>query len=209
MKIYVASSWKNNNHQPEVVIKLREAGHEVYDFRNPPSGAAFMWDKIDSAWESWSLEEYLRNLKHPLAEAGFESDFDAMQWADAFILVMPSGNSAHLEAGWAIGAGKPTAIYLPEQTQADLMYKLADEIHLTVPEICAWLDKLQQRRLTMPKMEPENVKKIEDAVEQYVLAVEASPLTDESKKTYIEHPRNFVRWLKGEFEPGGSVQVRR
>ena len=33
-KIYVASSWRNE-YYPEVVEKLREAGHEVYDFRNP------------------------------------------------------------------------------------------------------------------------------------------------------------------------------
>jgi hypothetical protein len=31
-KIYVASSWRNE-YYPEVVEKLREAGHEVYDFR--------------------------------------------------------------------------------------------------------------------------------------------------------------------------------
>jgi len=32
-KIYVASSWRNE-YYPEVVAKLREAGHEVYDFHN-------------------------------------------------------------------------------------------------------------------------------------------------------------------------------
>ena len=36
-KIYVASSWRNEYYH-EVVEKLREAGHEMYDFRNPPSG---------------------------------------------------------------------------------------------------------------------------------------------------------------------------
>ena len=42
-KIYVASSWRNEFY-PEVVEKLREAGHEVYDFRNPPSGdPGFKW----------------------------------------------------------------------------------------------------------------------------------------------------------------------
>ena len=33
-RIYVASSWRNV-YYPEVVTRLREAGHEVYDFRNP------------------------------------------------------------------------------------------------------------------------------------------------------------------------------
>ena len=31
-KIYVASSWRNTFY-PEVVARLREAGHDVYDFR--------------------------------------------------------------------------------------------------------------------------------------------------------------------------------
>ena len=37
LSIYVASSWRNK-YISEVVNKLREAGHDVYDFRNPPSG---------------------------------------------------------------------------------------------------------------------------------------------------------------------------
>jgi hypothetical protein len=45
-KIYVASSWRNE-YYPEVVAKLREAGHDVYDFRNPPSGApGFKWNCV-------------------------------------------------------------------------------------------------------------------------------------------------------------------
>ena len=35
-QIYVASS-RRNEYYPEVVTKLREAGHKVYDFRNLPS----------------------------------------------------------------------------------------------------------------------------------------------------------------------------
>ncbi|WP_288286697.1 hypothetical protein [uncultured Prevotella sp.] len=45
-KIYVASSWRNE-YYPEVVEKLREAGREVYDFRNPPSGdPGFKWGNV-------------------------------------------------------------------------------------------------------------------------------------------------------------------
>ena len=35
-KIYVASSWRNK-YYANVVDRLRAAGHEVYDFRHPPS----------------------------------------------------------------------------------------------------------------------------------------------------------------------------
>ena len=37
MHIYVASSGRNT-YYPEVVQALRDAGHEVYDFRYPPTG---------------------------------------------------------------------------------------------------------------------------------------------------------------------------
>ena len=36
-RIYVASSWMNPYYE-QVVKRLREEGHEVYDFRNPPHG---------------------------------------------------------------------------------------------------------------------------------------------------------------------------
>jgi hypothetical protein len=36
VKIYVASSWRNAE-QPEIVGLLRDLGHEVYDFKNPPN----------------------------------------------------------------------------------------------------------------------------------------------------------------------------
>lgn len=54
----------------------------------------------------WSTDQYRAALEHPIAQAGFKSDFDAMQWADVCVLVLPCGRSAHSEAGWMKGAGK-------------------------------------------------------------------------------------------------------
>jgi hypothetical protein len=105
-RIYVASSWRNP-FQQEVVAWLREVGHEVYDFRNPrPGDDGFHWSDIDPAWQSWSPLQYRKALKHPIAAAGFESDFSAMRRADICVLVLPCGRSAHLEAGWMAGSGR-------------------------------------------------------------------------------------------------------
>jgi hypothetical protein len=124
MKIYVASSWRNKT-QPEVVWKLRDVGHEVYDFRAPkPGDNGFHWSEIDPFWHDWKPIAFKEALSHPVAEAGFKSDFDAMQWAEACVLVMPCGRSAHLEAGWFVGAGKPCLILLSDG-EPELMYKLA------------------------------------------------------------------------------------
>jgi nucleoside 2-deoxyribosyltransferase len=122
MKIYVASSWRNERQQ-EVVKQLRDAGHEVYDFKNPPGGTGFSWSDVDPDWQTWNNEQYLQALDHPISERGFKSDFDAMQEADACVMVMPCGRSAHVEAGWMQGAGKPTAILITE-AEPELMYKM-------------------------------------------------------------------------------------
>ena len=62
-RIYVASSWRNQ-YYPAVVTRLREAGHEVYDFRNPPhGGTGFHWTDIDANAPSWTFAEYAEGLR--------------------------------------------------------------------------------------------------------------------------------------------------
>lgn len=137
VKIYVASSWRNQQ-QPTIVEHLRLVGHEVYDFRHPPAGdhLGFSWSDVDPEWTSWTPEQYVEALGHPIASAGFDSDFSAMAWADACVLVLPCGRSAHLEAGWFAGQGKPVLILLDAgefghdagHHVTELMYKMANLI---------------------------------------------------------------------------------
>jgi nucleoside 2-deoxyribosyltransferase len=139
MRIYVASSWRNER-QPKVVEILRMQGHEVYDFRNPaPGNGGFHWSEIDPNWQQWTPQEYLAALEHPIACAGYKLDMDALESADACVLVMPCGRSAHLEAGYAIGAGKPTAILVTDG-EPELMYKMAR----TFPNIWDIVDWLRE-----------------------------------------------------------------
>jgi hypothetical protein len=144
VRLYVASSWRNCL-QPSLVGDLRAQGHEVYDFRHPPDGdhLGFSWSDVDPAWAAWTAEEYRAALDHPIAVAGFESDYGAMAWAEGCILVLPCGRSAHLEAGWFVGAGKPLWILLdPDEFGHDvghhvteLMYRMATGIFTTVDEL--------------------------------------------------------------------------
>ncbi len=46
---------------------------------------------------------------------------------------------------------------------------------------------------------------IETAFKEYFSAVEKSDLSLSSQCTYVDHVRNFLRWLKYEFEPGSRV----
>ncbi len=131
-KIYLASSWRNI-YQPQVLADLRSAGHEVYDFRNPvPGDNGFSWKSIDPEWRDWSPQQLKAALKHPLAIKGHNYDHSAMEWATACVLLLPAGNSAHLEAGWCAGRGKPTAVFAPEIKEADLMYKSFERIQASL-----------------------------------------------------------------------------
>ena len=134
-RVYVASSWRNP-YFPEVVNRLREAGHEVYDFRNPPhGGAGFHWTDIDPNAPAWTYAQYAEGLHHPLAERQFQADIDALTWADTCVLVLPCGRSAHTEAGWMAGAGKRVIAYIPEMVEPELMYKLFDAVAGSLEEL--------------------------------------------------------------------------
>lgn len=139
-KIYVASSWRNAFY-PEVVERLRAAGHEVYDFRNPPHGNGFHWSDVDPMYMDWTVEQYAAGLKDPKSEAQFKNDIQAMEWAEACVLVLPCGRSAHTEAGWFAGRGCKTIAYIPEMQEAELMYKLFDLVTGDLDEV---LSALQQ-----------------------------------------------------------------
>ncbi|HEV2126921.1 MAG TPA: hypothetical protein VGW38_29575, partial [Chloroflexota bacterium] len=133
-RIYVASSWRNQMQQG-VVHTLRAAGHAVYDFKNPPGRAGFQWSAVDPNWQQWTPEEYRSALGHPVSQAGFASDWNAMVWADTGVLVMPCGRSAHIEAGYFVGAGKELHILLAEEQEPELMYLMATSISLNLDEL--------------------------------------------------------------------------
>ena len=141
LKLYVASSWRCPN-QPRVVELLREAGHEVYDFRHPaPGNTGFHWSEIDPEWRHWTPDEMVMGLQHPIAGDGFGLDWEAMQDADGCVLVLPCGRSSHLEAGYFVGAGKPLWIIVTEG-EPELMYRMASAVCTScgevIEEIEAW-----------------------------------------------------------------------
>jgi len=138
-RIYVASSWRNN-FQQLIVHTLRAAKFEVYDFKNPHGNKGFSFHEVGLDGDKSIVgAAYVNALKHTRAEEGFTADFDAMKWADTFVLVLPCGKSAHLELGWAVGAGKRTAILLEEVVQPELMYKMVDHIATDPIDLLGWL----------------------------------------------------------------------
>lgn len=144
MRIYVASSWRNER-QPAVVQRLRDAGHEVYDFRNPgPGEHGFAWSEIDPNWKSWTPEQFVEALKHPVSEHGFSLDMEALQGADATVLVLPCGRSAHLELGFAVGRDQLTIVLVEGATEPELMYRMCDHVCLSLDAVVETLAQAER-----------------------------------------------------------------
>lgn len=146
-RIYVASSWRNV-FQQQIVAVLREWGHEVYDFKNPPGRTGFAWsqchEEIKEAFRTKPLDEiesYLAAMETSAAKAGFASDKAALDWCDTCVLVLPCGRSAHLEAGYTAGQGKDTYFLLhPENFKPELMYALGTGSTGDLSDIFNWMN---------------------------------------------------------------------
>lgn len=138
-RIYLAASWRNPYHS-DVLAILRNVGHEVYDFKNPPYSTGFKWSDIGLELPC-TAEAYRTALySHPRAAQGFNADFAAMRWADTCVMLLPSGRSAHLELGWMAGAGKRTIILTRDNEEPELMALLCDKICISVKEVLEELE---------------------------------------------------------------------
>ena len=135
-RVYLASSWRNVLHGG-VLSHLRRAGHDVYDFKNPMHGTiGFAWDQIGLDLETSRAREYRELLyTHPVAARGYVADMRAMEWADACVLLLPCGRSAHLEAGWFCGRGKRTVIFTRDGEEPELMALMAHHICVDIDEV--------------------------------------------------------------------------
>lgn len=144
MKVYVCSSWRNE-YFAAVVRDIREAGHLVWDWKNPPTGGnGFRWQ--DTGCEDYQhgdkigVDKWRDLLAHPTAQAGFASDLCGMNWCDVGVLLHPCGRSAHLEAGWIAGRGKSVHVLCPERIEPDLMVlalngKIFQAVHGVIQEL--------------------------------------------------------------------------
>ena len=124
MKIYIIGSLKNLT-TPIVGRSLRLLGHEVFDdwFAGGPT-ADEHWRKYHQA----RGDTYAQALRGKAGDNVFKFDMRHLADADAALLVLPAGKSAHMELGVVHGWGRPTYVYFGdgEPEDWDLMYKITD-----------------------------------------------------------------------------------
>lgn len=130
--IYLIGSLKNPSIRA-LAARLRREGFEVFDDWHAAG------EDADDIWQEYERQRgrsYKEALASPHAEAVFQMDTTYLDHADAVVLVLPAGKSAHLELGWALGQGKAGFILLDgEPARFDVMYKFADAVCNDVDEL--------------------------------------------------------------------------
>ena len=141
MKIYLASSYKNETLVIVMASALRQAGHEVDAFCDPRTGRAVftLSDPRFQKLKNLSGKDFCR--EKPIKDTFIENK-KWLDWCECCILILPSGRSAHLEAGYAKGQGKKLIIYHAYEWPAgevDIMYCFADLLTAEIDEIRRFL----------------------------------------------------------------------
>jgi hypothetical protein len=136
MKIYLAGSWKNESNLLRIACELRESGHEVDLFCDPSTGRyVFNFKELGDASIQSGINQIQAQTNQKIRRA-FEEDRRWIEWSDALVLVLSSGRSAHLEAGYSKGIGKKLFIFgdFPNG-QLDVMYGFADGIFDNIDDL--------------------------------------------------------------------------
>lgn len=115
MKIYIASSWKNQHAVEMLTAQLRARGHEVLSFIENNYGEGHAPD-MPIPFEKWVETEQ--------AEKAFEYDVKAATTSNLVIYISPSGTDAWAEVGAAWGAGVPVIGLWSKGEPAGLMRKM-------------------------------------------------------------------------------------
>lgn len=140
MKIYLASSWKNENSIFRLAQLFRLWGHKVDAFVDDSLGRyIFHWREIVENKELLNAKSF---LKDPRAKKAFKEDKKWLDWCDCCVLLLPAGESSHLEAGYVKGQGKKLVIFALRGFQPgefDVMYGFADLLTDEVYEVKSFL----------------------------------------------------------------------
>ena len=130
LRVYIATSWKMQSDALAIASKLREVGFEVDCFCDPSSGRyVFHWTEFvekEEDLQKYDAKDFIDDLR---TDKAFREDKKWLDWADICLLVLPSGKSAHLEAGYAKGRSKKLYIYGDfKKGEFDVMYGFADKL---------------------------------------------------------------------------------
>ncbi len=129
---FIAARYRNKTEAIRLAELIRHAGHTAYCFAESAASVAHV-GTVDSDSEQ-SMQQF-EAIPDWQTDAGvreiFETDMQALRAAEQFILLLPAGKSAHIEAGVAYGLGKQL-ILIGEQVETESLYLIFAESYPTI-----------------------------------------------------------------------------
>ncbi|WP_316172981.1 hypothetical protein [Bradyrhizobium sp. SZCCHNRI2049] len=130
--VYLIGSLRNPQ-VPAVAKQIRDGGFTVFDDWYAAGPEA------DDYWRDYEKNRgrtYPEALRGLAAQNVFAFDLRNLEAADAAVLLMPGGKSAHLELGFMLGRGKPGFVLFTEEPERwDVMYQFANGVHFDTDEL--------------------------------------------------------------------------
>ena len=142
MKLYLIGSLSNSN---IITVHKTLEGNGVECF----SQWLCSGPEADSHWKAYGKAmgwSYMQTVQSDFVQTAFAFDYKHMLDADACVMVMPAGKSAHCELGWFIGKGKKAYILFDgEPDRPDLMPpNLATKVFFNIDDLIDELKYDQQ-----------------------------------------------------------------
>ena len=83
-------------------------------------------------------------MRSPIAKEGYANGRAGMDWADVCVLLLPCGRSAHLEAGFMAGQGKPVVTLAIDAVEPELMSLLLGKPDMIATNMDELFDALEE-----------------------------------------------------------------
>lgn len=131
MKIYIASSWKNQHGVEMLTALLREKGHEIISW-------------IENSYEEElykGYDDFSQWLKSENGWKAFDFDTEGAMNCDLLILYTYAGNDAHAEMALAYAKGIPVIGLLSNGYQKGLMAKMVTQWHARYTDLLEAVDE--------------------------------------------------------------------
>lgn len=133
---FIAGSWRNRDAVLQVVEALERSGASTSSF------VRAQYDDDASAFaEPGGADEAA--LDDPGIRKLFAQDLEALREADQFVLVLPAGAAAHIEAGIAFGLGKRCFAVGPVD-RSETLYRIFDTMTADAAGLVRHLDAAER-----------------------------------------------------------------
>jgi len=137
-EFFIAGRWRNRENIKPILDIVRENGHTAYCFIENEYQGEKISIGADNDPDTFMGQSEVMAQDDPLIRHIFEVDIAAERQADKFLLVLPAGIAAHIEAGIAYGMGKKCyAVGRLEKTET--LYCIFEHVFPGAKELQTWL----------------------------------------------------------------------